>query len=229
LGTVLSGDAFTFTTTFTVGGIGGVTNVQTATFTSTEIPAFETTAINLVRPTGVADLTLAPSWDPTTDFAVAGSGTTNLGATAELQGTLVNAGTDPLSTGDIVLVIPAGWTAGDLSYNCGGAGSGTLSCGATCASGEATYNLATTIPIGDSCSLSFPITVEAGTPAGLYDAGIRLWAADSGNYETFYRGLTEVNVGQRRTVAPVLDCPVLSTASSITGAVADTGSGTSTV
>ena len=223
LGTVPSGEEYVFTTQFTVGGIGGVTNVQTAEYSSTDIPEFVTQAITLVRPTGVADLTLQPSWDPTADFARAGQSTTNLGAQALLQGSLVNAGTDPLATGEIAFVMPSGWTAGNLSYNCGGAGTGTLSCGSTCSSGEPTYNLATTVPIGGSCSLSVPITPAAGTPTGLYDVGIRLWAADSGNYETYYRDLTTVNVGQRRSATPVLDCPVLSTQTTVTGTVGETG------
>ena len=229
LGTVASGAEYAFTSRFTVGGIGGVTNVQTAEYSSTDIPSFVTQALTLVRPTGVGNVTLAPSWNPTTDYARAGQSTTAAGTPARLQGALMNAGTDVLATGELSFLIPAGWTAGALTYNCGSNGSGSRSCGGTCSSGEPTFNLAVNLDPGNSCSLSLPITPAAGTATGLYDVDVRLWANDSGNYETLYQDVTTVNVGQRRTVAPVLDCPLLSTATTVTGTVADSGSGTSTL
>ena len=230
IGDLPSGAEYMFTSQFIISGGGGaVTNVQTGVYSSTDIPSFETTAVTLTSPFGVDDATLTTQWDPTLTYAQWGSNTLASGASTRLTGTVSNTGTDPLSVTELSFDLPTGWSAGTLSYNCGSPA--TASCGGTCGSGRPTYNFSPTIATGASCTIAVTLTLPAqgANPAtGLFPIGLYLEANEQGTYETYYRDITTVNVGTTRTQTPVLDCPVLSTTASVTGAT-ESGAGTSTV
>ena len=221
LGTLIPSEEFNFTAVLDIGGIGQNTNVVLGTYNSDDITNFTTQALTVVRPIGVVDLEMAPSFDPTATFATAG-------ATTTLTGTVANIGVGTLTVDDLIIALPdtpAGWTqAGSMSYNCG-TGPETQACSDDCSTNQPSYRLAETLDAGESCTFSVDVNIPGGA-SGLYEIQGALWANQAGfggAYETWFRRAMFLNVGQRRSEPPTLDCPIQSSQTSFGGDSSENG------
>ena len=215
LATLTPGEDFVIQSQFTVGGGGQTTNVMFAEYTSTDIPRFETQALTIVRPVGVVDVSLRPTFDPTASFASAG-------ANASLSGTLGNTGTGDFTVDTLTFDLPVStWRpGGSLALSCPGGTNASLACNSGCATNRPTYRLNESIPGGRTCTFTVPVAVPAGTAAGLYPIAVQTWSSQTafgGASETWFRDAAILNVGQRRSQRPTLTCPIFSPQTTIAG------------
>ncbi len=193
-----------YETRFSVGGGGHTTHTMQARFTSTRLPfpGFTSQSIIMTRATGVVDATLeyaGPSTAP--------------GGVASVTGDVGVLGTNNVGLAEYTVVLPAGWTLADL----GGTslpdivlGGVRLSCSADCATHTPVFDLATNLAAGARRTISFDVNVPGGTATGLYPIEVSQWASQTGygnSYETYFRNLATVAVGQARAPAPSIDCP----------------------
>ena len=225
VGTLASGEELVYETQFGVGGGGQTTNVMIADYTSSDI-SYTTQAITIVRPVGVLDVDLATRFNPLTSFA-------NAGGNVFLDGAITNIGTGTLTANDVVVALPTGWVANsNLTGSCTGGTTLNASCGATCATNRPSFTINEAIDPGEVCTISVRSAVVAGTATGLYPVSLQIWAQQSafgGAYETWFRDVAIVNVGARRSTPPVLDCPVLSSQTAITGTTTEANGTTARV
>ncbi|HJL06331.1 MAG TPA: MopE-related protein [Polyangiaceae bacterium LLY-WYZ-15_(1-7)] len=200
-----------YETQFSPGGGGQVTHRMRADFNSADT-SFETQELNLIRPIGVLGATLAsatPSASP--------------GGTADFTGTLDITGTSTVSVDEVVPVLPSGWTitdsngSGDPDITIGGV---VVECSADCATNRPEFNYATALAAPVSQVVEFTANVPGGTPTGLYDVDLQVWASQTGfggRYETWFENIATQAVGAPRSTPPELECPVLSPWTTIPG------------
>ncbi len=211
LGTLAPSATYSFTSRFTVGGGGHVTNIMRADYRSDQLPTgFRTQAISLVRAAPLVHLALAPV-----------NPVTAAGGTAPLSGTLTNDGSGQTTVESIAIVLPgSAWrVTGPLVL-----GGTSYACSSGCATSTPSFTVNRVLNAESSLALSLSATVPAGTSTALHDIDVQVWAstmAFGGSYETYFPDAARVPVGQRRSDPPVLDCPILSSASRIRGSTTE--------
>ncbi|HUQ07579.1 MAG TPA: vWA domain-containing protein [Kofleriaceae bacterium] len=213
LGTLAPGADYTITAVMDVGGGGQTTNVMTAQYISSQLPApgFSTQSLTIVSPIAVPKVSIAPTWDVTATSATQGS-------TASLTGFVSNIGTEIFSGDQIGIVLPTGWT---ISGNVTLSGT-TLSCASGCGTSAPVYNAGVSYTPFQQRPLAFSVNVPSGGngATGLYRIDLQLTGMQSGfggTWETYFPKAATVNVNQRRTVKPIITCPIGSTTPSISG------------
>jgi MYXO-CTERM domain-containing protein len=219
LGTLTPGEDYNLSARFGVGGGGQTTNIMVGQYISDSIPApgFNTQAVTVVRPIAVPKMSFSEPIQvaPNTD--------------AVLNGVLANAGTADFTIGSVSNAmwfrIPTGWTrTGTWTMTRDNGSAAALSC----SGGTGGSTIVQCDPPADVDDIyansSRNITIQVRPPTGaataLYtlDASIiGSQASFGGDFETFYPKVATVPVGARRSDPPVIDCPVGSTSTAITG------------
>jgi MYXO-CTERM domain-containing protein len=217
LGTMGPSDEVVITSVFNTQGGGHISTVMDAVYTSNSLPGgYRTQDLTVVVPIALPGLTLrlptTPSvFDPTVSFTSAGS-------TQTIQGTVSNLGTNSFGWEAITFVLPTGWTvAGNITI-----GGVSYSCLTGCAGNTPSFGFSVSQAAGNVRELSMVVNVPSGTADGLYLIDAQIWGNQTGGgfggtFETYLDDLVELNVGKVRTAKPTIDCPVPSTAPSVTG------------
>ncbi|MCC6993648.1 MAG: VWA domain-containing protein [Deltaproteobacteria bacterium] len=190
----------TFTIELDVGGVGQNTNAVFADYISTQIPSYTTQAITVVRDLFVPTLTLAPQ-----SASVASPGS------VVLSGTLSNTGTGGGTLQRVRLLLPVGGTLGGTPARLT-IGTVQYTCDSNCAGSQPEFRPAVSIAEGISLPFSFTMDVPGAVASGLYPVTVQLISDQSmglsGDFEHNLQNLTYVPIGQPRTAAPVLSCPI---------------------
>jgi hypothetical protein len=141
------------------------------------------------------------------------------GADATISGNLLNTGSGLATITQVGVFAPTGWTIKNLSLTgvgtCAGPTTGEMNCGGT------NFDLGAG---GDTQAMTFVVTPPAGTPSGLYPVNVNLWARASGfggEAENLFPQVVMVPVGQVRSAAPTLTCPINSAASTVSGTTSE--------
>lgn len=240
-GTLDSGEDYSIAVDFTTKGGPGKDAVTTqAVYSSTQLPinqvtfagGFTTQAVSIVTDVPVPLMELGLGYDPTLASTPANSDVT-------ITGTLSNVGTRLYGPQDVIIHLPTGWritnTAGaateDISVD-----NARLECDSDCDTENPVFGFAGNADdveaigtVGDSQAVSFIVSVPNGESAGLYPIAIAVNAKVSSfgpDFETLFPDAVIVNVGQVRSVAPELTVCPGSTALSIEGTTAETGTKT---
>lgn len=235
LGNLAPGAEYSVPLTMTAGGTGDTT-VPKAIFYASNLTSNEGagtsgtfTSQHLTVKTGVPvlDATLSLPYDPTAVSTPANS-------TVTLSGTLSNVGRGRLSSiGNLIFALPTGWSAsGTVQFSCSDASStSAIGCGGTCGTSSPTFNMGGySLNPGVTCSYSLNVVVPTGTTANLYPIGLHVEQSVTsfgGASEVYFDHLVDVNVGQVRSVPPVLDCAsVASNSSTISGTTVESTNAT---
>jgi hypothetical protein len=212
IGTMDPSDEVEVNTVFTTGGGGQISGVMEGRFTSDTLPTgFETRDVILIVPIARPSISVAPALDQTVTPATAG-------AVTNLAGTISNTGTNDFNYAAIQLGLPAGWTSGG-SIDVGGT---LFPCTSGCGGSNPAYDFSVSFGLADTRAITIPISVPGATAVDLYDVDIQLWGSQTGGgfggtFETSFPAAATIAVGAVRTEKPVLDCPIGSTATEVTG------------
>jgi len=218
IGTMAPSAENNITTTFTTGGGGNTTSVTQALYESDSLPApgYQTSALTLITPIALIQATLAQTNDATTTF-------TSAGGTVDMSGTLSNDGTNDFDMDRIVIPLPSGWSvvSDQITLDDGINPPDVITAtAATQGTNNPEFNISSSFTKGNSRTLTFSLNVPGGTATDLYTIDLEVFGSQTGiggTYETYFSELATVNVGQVRTQKPVIDCPVGSTSTSVTG------------
>jgi len=200
--TLPSGAEYTLTADVGVtGGPGAVTKVVFADYVSSELPApgFSTQALTVTKEVGILEVEFAPL-------------TPGGGWVTPIQGTLGNSGTGPLDLNDFDLILPSGFTVASIDFTFPDMSM------TTCNSMPCNLALKDLLP-GQTVMVSFSVDPN-GAATGLYEIGMQQWGFVSGyggDFESFLPVIATIPVGQDRSDAPIIDCPIGSNATSIAG------------
>jgi MYXO-CTERM domain-containing protein len=211
LGTLQPSDEYQIVAQFSVGGGGQTTNVMVANYASDQLPApgFDTQAISVVTGIAVPLVTMGPVEDPTVTAGTAGS-------TMDMVALVANVGTDNFTYETITLPLPTGWRInGSVLLN-----SVPLSCTAGCGTDTPTYDISSSFVPLEVRTLEFTVDIPMATSADLYTFDAQVWGGQSGfggDFETYFPEIATVAVTDLRTTKPILDCPVVSSQTAITG------------
>ena len=207
MGTLAPSDEINLETTYWAKNSPG-TGIVTARYYSSELPSpgyYETRDVYVQEPVAVPEVILAPVVDETVTPAMPNG-------TYALTGSLTNSGNAIGSFLEINPRLPSGWslvanqiTIGAATVTCNVAAPNSVERPACPYTG--TFVLGTT-------ALSFSVNVPSAEPTDLYDLDLQIWL-DS--VETYFDHIVTIPVGLPRTVKPVLDCPIGSTAPEVTG------------
>ncbi len=220
VGTLSPSEELVLHTNFEVSNGGDPTTPVRADFTSDDLgsrsgnpcllsgsltPGFVTQETVQIRSLGVLGATLAST---TPSVAAGGSGS--------LSGTVTVTGTQGLTMNDLWLALPgSAWRV----TNTGGTSTPDITFNGTRFEG---INAAMTQ--GTSRSFSFSVSVPAGTAAGNYPIDLQMVSGQTGyggRKEFHYDDLAFVSVGRARSTPPVLDCPILTSWTTIPGATVE--------
>jgi hypothetical protein len=215
LGSVPPSGEYSVNVALTASGSGKRTNTVLAQYLSNELAAidpkgFTSTALTVVLATQLPQIVLSNLLDDTANFAAAGSNTW------AVTGAVINAGNDNWTSDTFTIVLPAAtWGL----RNAAGTAANQITVGgnnATCTTTgiERVCTRSDTYTPGQSRVVGFRVVVPAGQPTGLYTFGIRTFGM---GFETNNPKAVVVPVGASRTVKPVINCPIGSTATAITG------------
>ena len=212
LGTMLPSDEIEITTGFTSSGGGQISAVVDGLYTSDElVGGFQTRDVILIVPIAQPAIALAPQNDPTITPATAGT-------TTNLVGTISNGGTTDYSYDAIELSLPQDWrTGGAIDVN------GTsFPCTSSCGTTTPAYDFSESFAVGENRAITIPLAVPAGETTDNYDIQVNLWGAQGGGgfggtFETAIPKAATIPVGLPRTAKPVIDCPVGSTSTEVSG------------
>ncbi|NOY93083.1 MAG: VWA domain-containing protein, partial [Deltaproteobacteria bacterium] len=217
----------TFTQTVTVRVQGGATGstLNRATYVSDQRPApgFSTVALTDLGARALMRLGLTPT-----------PSTVSAGGVYHLDGTIRNDGNGVASvTGcrglscQIVIDLPGGFTIvpGTSTINGAGVPDPALT-GARYrySSGLSDILPATPPATPTPLTIGFDVRVPAGTTTGLYSSCMESWLDDPGFGKTVNDSVCSVGtvaVGAPRSLAPILDAPISSTASCISGSTSE--------
>ncbi len=184
VGTMQPSDELSYQTLFDIGGSGQATNVQTGVYTSTTLPGgFRTQALTVVKPTGVIEAQ-ATITNPLSARAA--------GTNVVVDADLINIGTQNVDPNDVNVILPSGWTI------------------------VSDPPVPANLPEGSTTPIDFTIGIPIGTPSGIYPIDIQLWSQQSNygpDYETYFREVVWIPVGQARTAPPVIDCDAINSGS----------------
>lgn len=236
LGDLAPGADYTIDVDFTPQGVNGKDAVTTqAVYSSDQATidggtlkgGFTTQALSIVTAIPIPDVDLSVDWDPVAAFA-------SEGQTRTIVGTLSNLGTNAFTPKDFFVHLPAGWALADS----GGDADEDVTIDADrmdCDSSKVINRCGTSNPIlgfgtggsvsivaGEAHTVTFDVVIPGGgaTPDGLYtiDIGVNYSSTGFGaTSQSYFHDAITVNVGQRRSEIPILDCPIGSTNPTITG------------
>ncbi len=235
VGTQLPGIAneLTFTVNMTPGGGGHIGAILTGFYESDSVPvarAFRTEGATMVKQLVKPKASLA--WqNPTTTFA-----TLNTNSNA-LLGSISNVGgTAGYPMDRLQVVLPTGWTvadggdAGTVSdititggTNCPIAANTVINCttvGAIlCTGNTPTFPIGQTLGTTSTCNFSVSVRPTTTPNLALYPVDLAMYGSSgfASDTETYFAEAAIVPLGAVRTTKPVLDCPINSGATTITG------------
>jgi hypothetical protein len=214
-------DEVEYRTNFVVGGGGQTTHVMNALWRARPTGAsvdtnYRTQVVHMIRSIGVvkSDLSVVESL-------------VSPGGVANLTGNIRVEGSNNVTLDTVVPFLPSGFRVRDS----GGATTPDIQldgvryeCSANCTSNTPQFTVGSSFAAPSSRVFTFSVQVPAGTTAGLYDVELQLFMRQSGygnGYESFFRRMAAIPVGQRRSDAPVLDCPLLSSRTTIPGSTTE--------
>ncbi len=209
VGDLQPSDEIDITASFTAGGIGGIGAAAYAVFSSDQLPlpGYTTMAITAIKPIALTNAEL--DWTAPLPQAAAGG-------TATLTGSIANDGHQAANYDTIELLLPAGWSIDSATLD-----------GVALACDAPINNLAScTVPgavddcaEGQTRALEMIVDIPVGA-SGLYDIDLAIRGTQSAQwkpFEMYYQKVTAISVGEPRSDAPVIDCPVDRLDTTITG------------
>jgi len=216
VGVLQPSDDYQYTAQFSVGGAGGNASTAYGVYhgedqVTARVTDYTTQAVTAIKAAVVPYADMAYTEPAVAPFY------TPAGGVAELLGTMANEGTTVGDYDEIQLWLPTGWTVASAWVD----GVPVASCGApvnnvtTCLPNAATV----AYDVGQSRTVRFLVNVPAGTAAGLYPVDFALRGSQTAyiNYETYWRKIATIIVGERRSEDPVINCPVDKNDTTISG------------
>jgi hypothetical protein len=204
---------------FTSDDVGVITGDPCITSGALASPGFVTQETVQIRSLGVIDASLATTTPsvPTT------------GGPADVAGTVAVEGTQSLTVNDLWLTLPGtDWRAADTNGN--GTPDVTFAgvtheCSALCNTSTPRFEgVNEAMAQGTSQPLAFRVSVPSGTAQGNHPIDLHVITGQTGyggRKEFLYDDAAWVPVGGARSEAPVLDCPILSSWTTIPGSTTE--------